>query len=263
MQQRNKLRSFFETEKGYSLFKEYVVREKRSIIDVLNDFEAVKIRTLDDVLRVLTPIQPREYSIASEGESGGTLQLLVAFKEGKTMYGRDYIGLASKFWREAKVGDVVKGTTRKGSFEKVVAIDKPVLCIGAGTGVAPLRSVIRGRARPNDDRLVFGCRNVAADYYFRSEWEEMQIEVNAVFSRDQVKRIYVQDFVKNEGREVIAAHILAGGGVAIAGGASMAAAVQNEIVEILGERIEGGTAIAKRLISGLKRKGLFAVEAWT
>ena len=91
----------------------------------------------------------------------------------------------------------------------------------------------------------------------------MQIEVNAVFSRDQVKRIDVQDFVKNEGREVIAAHILAGGGVAIAGGASMAAAVQNEIVEILGERIEGGTAIAKRLISGLKRKGLFAVEAWT
>ncbi|GMH85041.1 hypothetical protein TL16_g10105, partial [Triparma laevis f. inornata] len=259
---RKKLRSFCETESGYSLFKEYVRREKRSIIDVLADFDTVKLNSLDDVLRILTPIQPREYSIASAGQSK-TIQLLVAFKEGTTAYGRNYIGLASKFWRAAAINDVVKGTTRAGSFEKVVECEKPAIFIGAGTGVAPLRSVIVGRARPNDDRLVFGCRNAEADYYFKDEWAASGIKVDVRCSRDQVRRIYVQDFVEKEGREIIAAHILGGGGVAIAGGASMAAAVQKEILEILGERIEGGKDMAKRLLNSLKRKGTFVVEAWT
>ena len=82
-------------------------------------------------------------------------------------------------------------------------IERPVVMVGPGTGVAPMRALIYQRLQwrhelglsnskvAAKDFLFFGCRNAEADYFFKDEWSHLAstgapLEVFAAFSRDQV-----------------------------------------------------------------------------
>jgi len=176
--------------------------------------------------------------------------------------------------------------------------DTPIMCIGAGTGIAPLRSLTLereahiGKVLPSshsssagdelvnnttitntdddvDNILVFGCRKKTKDYYYSSEWETLtnnnRLQLIPAFSRDQKHKLYVQRALREaNGGELIVRHILERqGAVYIAGGSKMARAVKDEIVEALTDRLDGGEKDAKRLLNKMKRKGLFSIEAWS
>ena len=131
---------------------------------------------------------------------------------------------------------------------------------GAGTGIAPLRSLILEReahidkvsssdadlvnntTTKNDDAdniLVFGCRKKTKDYYYGSEWEALtnnnRLRLIPAFSRDQKHKLYVQQALREaNGGELIVRHILERhGAVYVAGSSKMARAVKDEIVEAL------------------------------
>lgn len=66
--------------------------------------------------------------------------------------------------------------------------------VGPGTGVAPFRSYVQQLsaakvATASNLLLFFGCRNMDADFHFRSEWEELvkdgSVKLVTAFSRDQ------------------------------------------------------------------------------
>ncbi|KAK4933001.1 hypothetical protein LTR28_011321, partial [Elasticomyces elasticus] len=78
----------------------------------------------------------------------------------------------------------------------------PVVMVGPGTGVAPMRAMVYERLawaselgqsdedRPLDgDVLFFGCRSKHADYFYHEEWERLEqkgLRVFSAFSRDKV-----------------------------------------------------------------------------
>ena len=179
--------------------------------------------------------------------------------------------------------------------------DTPVMYIGAGTGIAPLRSLIFEReyqmqqmlsnsdtsmslssneyvecvadAASSDDLdniLVFGCRKQTSDYYYGHEWltlmNNKRLRLIPAFSRDQVRgKLYVQRALREaDGGNLIATHMLdRKGAVYVAGGSKMARAVKDEIVMALGARLDGGEKEAKKYLNKLKRLGLFSIEAWS
>lgn len=69
----------------------------------------------------------------------------------------------------------------------------------AGDGPAPAQSL-----------LFFGCRNEESDFFYRKRWEEFMAagvlipETGLVpaFSRDQPKKVYVQDKIKEKSSAV-------------------------------------------------------------
>ena len=262
--------------------------------------------------------------------SGFELELCVAVVEGSTPLGRPYTGCCSKYLAslvpnqitttkddtEGGLGSssgVVRLWIHPGSFSKLPLdprmieekgeqldnlsssrqFETPIMCIGAGTGIAPLRSLILEREahidkvssstdelvnntttmNTDDDDvdnvLVFGCRKKTKDYYYGSEWEALtnnnRLRLISAFSRDQKYKLYVQRALREaDGGELIAKHILERhGAVYIAGGSKMARAVKDEIVESLTNRLDGGEKDAKRLLNKMKRKGLFSIEAWS
>ena len=71
-----------------------------------------------------------------------------------------------------------------------VHVDRPLIAIGTGTGIAPIRSLIQERNLYNDagrTLLFFGARNREADYYYGYEWETYDnVRVFEAFSRDPV-----------------------------------------------------------------------------
>jgi sulfite reductase alpha subunit-like flavoprotein len=258
---------------------------------------------------------------SSNLSQGFEVELCVAVVEGTTPRGRSYSGCCSKYLESIvpckdsklsygnsswKGSDILRLWIYPGSFSKLPLkpllrdsgqqslrnfYQTPMMCVGAGTGIAPLRSLIFEReacrllqltqSQPSaednvqsvrsepDSILVFGCRKKAMDYYYGDEWEALtqskQLLLIPAFSRDQEHKLYVQRALReaDEG-SLIVKHVLEQkGAVYVAGGSKMARAVKDEIVEGLGAVLEGGERDAKKLLNKMKRTGLFSIEAWS
>eukprot|EP00934_Nitzschia_sp_Nitz4_P004649 Nitzschia sp. Nitz4//scaffold232_size35869//13014//15023//NITZ4_007805-RA/size35869-processed-gene-0.58-mRNA-1//1//CDS//3329543324//4639//frame0 len=299
--QQDKLRALSET-KGSALYADYILREKRSWADVLFDFESLREEgtklNLEALLVLLPPIQPRDYSIASapstaRNAKGFVVDLCVAIVRGKTRLGRSYHGLCTDYLSrmDPATSPSIKVWIQPGSFQKLPmdisngSFQVPVLCVGAGTGVAPMRSlllerdVVRSRAleqgqsplpeaTESGNILVFGSRKKASDFYYQEDWESMEkrdLRLLTAFSRDQFQKIYVQRVLAeaDEG-QLIARHLWERkGALYIAGGPNMARAVKEEVVETLGKILRGGEKEASQYLAQLQRKGLYSAEAWS
>jgi sulfite reductase alpha subunit-like flavoprotein len=226
-----------------------------------------------------------------------SVDLCVAVVKGKTRLGRHYHGLCSEFLSRMIPTDDEQANVhvwiRPGTFGKLPlglrndtsAFEVPIICVGSGTGIAPMRSIMFERSAvwsesvqshnqqakypvENDNILVFGCRKRKADYYYEHDWQALcqssSMRLLNAFSRDQVARVYVQKVLREaDNRSLIAHHILEkGGAIYIAGGPKMARAVKEEIIEALSEKL-GGEKQANQLLNKLQRAGHFSIEAWS
>lgn len=274
-EQRAKLTSLSETS-GSALYADFCLREKRSWADVIFDFDSLRapgsLLTLDALLALLSPIRPREFSIASspteEWKTGEpSLDLCVARVEGTTPLGRNYHGLCSNYLSTLNTDNsVVRLWIRPGSFHHLpLSGTRPVLCIGAGTGIAPLRGLLRERRAlgHSNDTLVFGCRKESCDYYYKNEWW-LELRIHTAFSRDQWHKVYVQQVLQKAEREhqLLSQHVLhKDGAIYVAGSPKMAKAVKEVLVEslvaILGDEKQVQLFLAQRQLTGL-----LSVEAW-
>ena len=185
----------------------YCYRERRTCIEVMEDFPNISI-PLVSFFSHCKLMSYRYFSISSAPTADkDILSLTVAKFEVTTPYGRERSGLCSTYLCSRKVGDVVHVFLDKRPFH--IPHNKPCLLIGPGTGVAPLRSVIRERTYFNKKNreedvdggavdaqtlLLFGCRNEAKDYLYGKEYpEEVGLTVVTAFSRDIPNtKVYVQ-----------------------------------------------------------------------
>jgi sulfite reductase alpha subunit-like flavoprotein len=92
-------------------------------------------------------------------------------------------------------GDELQIDFVKGTMALPAIADRPIVCVGPGTGVAPLRALIQRRIAFGETRntIYFGCRKRDCDFLFRADWERWaadgQLELRAAFSRDQVRKL--------------------------------------------------------------------------
>jgi len=122
----------------------------------------------------------------------------------------------------------------------------PMIMVGPGTGVAPFRSFLQQRllveSSTTQHHLFFGERHSATHFYYQHDWQQMQqkgnLRVHTAFSRDQVEKIYVQDRMKEMGKELF--HLLeAGAHFYVCGNATtMAKEVEKTLAEIF--QMHGG-----------------------
>jgi sulfite reductase alpha subunit-like flavoprotein len=328
-QQHDKLISLSETKES-ALYVDYILREKRSWVDVLYDFDSLRDDgsnlTIESLLGLLLPIRPRSFSIASSPTKDWiernmsstrkqfTVELCVGVVEGTTKRGRKFHGLCSNYLcnlspkKSEAESTYVRLWIQPGSFHGLPLnveiastanmkmnmnrsrLSTPVLCIGAGTGVAPLRAIIQEREanvrlhttkdpvidcegdnRPCHNILLFGCRKKDADFYYAEEWMTLQslghLHILAAYSQDQQNKIYVQQVLESEkfGHEAIVRHIVDNSGaIYIAGGPKMARAVNDVIVEALCRcAVCSNEKEARKLLSKNQNLGLYSVEAWS
>ena len=201
---------------------DYTTRPRRSILEVLQEFDTVKI-PWQWAAAVFPELRGRQFSIASggklkTGDDGMTrFELLVAIVKYKTILRKERRGVCTRFLEHLEVGSWIRVLLQTGSLNITQAeATKPILMVGPGTGVAPVRSLIWQRLEdssgqpPTSNRmpmeksnnvLFFGCRNRDADYFFEDEWGSLKtrlpLEVLPAFSRDQSQKQYVQDVIRS------------------------------------------------------------------
>ena len=181
----------------------------RQSVDVLADHP---IRAdLEEWMTVLKPLAPRSYSISSSPlERPDEVQLTVAAVRYKRK-GIQRGGVCSTFLadraEDAGVGVFVTSTTH---FRPPADPDTPMIMIGPGTGIAPFRAFLRERealGHNGKNWLFFGEQHSATDFYYRDELTTMLSDgvltrLDVAFSRDQDRKIYVQDRMLEHGEEL-------------------------------------------------------------
>lgn len=190
---------------------DYATRPRRSILEVLQEFNTVKI-PWKEAINVFPVLRPRQFSIASGGtlkDGGLTFELLVAIVKYRTVIKRIREGVCTKYLARLSVDTTLDvSLQREGRFHAQTSMfDRPYLLIGGGTGIAPLRSMIHEKQLlPNSkakSTLIFGCRNADSDLFFGTEWQELEkkhpdlLRVVTAFSRDQANKVYVQDRIRS------------------------------------------------------------------
>ncbi|KGM39785.1 oxidoreductase [Aquabacterium sp. NJ1] len=140
---------------------------------------------------------PRYYSLAS-GWEDGFLEICVRQMPG---------GLCSTHLLGLRVGDSITAFIRSNPGFALPRTRRPVLLIGAGTGIAPLAGFIRRNDRRSPMHLYFGGRDPARDFYFAADLQRWLGEgrlatIQTVFSRVPNGGGYVQDALRRDAERV-------------------------------------------------------------
>src|SRR3984957_19205273 len=223
-------------------------------------------------VEALEPLQPRLYSISSShNATPGKLSLTVdcvRYVIGK----RKRLGLASTFLAERIApGDELKVYVQKAhGFALPKDPTTPIIMIGPGTGIAPFRAFLHDRratGATGKNWLFFGHQRSGYDFFYADELNAMKTSglltrMSLAWSRDGDKKFYVQDRMREVGRELWT-WLAEGANIYICGDAKrMAKDVERALVDIVAQFGAGSTDEAVSFVGELKKKGRFQQDVY-
>jgi sulfite reductase (NADPH) flavoprotein alpha-component len=185
----------------------------REVIDLLLAHAAVKFSSAEFVT-FLKKLQPRLYSIASSPAAhAGAIHLCVGVVRYESL-GRFRKGVCSTFLAER----VTAGASvpiflhANNNFRPPSGGSTPMVMVGPGTGIAPFRGFLherRATGATGRNWLFFGDQCASTDFLYRNEMNEylrggLLARLDTAFSRDQAEKIYVQNRMLENARELFA-----------------------------------------------------------
>jgi sulfite reductase (NADPH) flavoprotein alpha-component len=233
----------------------------RGLIDLLDEYPGVLTEPAD-LVAMLPSLAPRLYSISSSPKAHpGEVHTTIAVVRYRS-HDRERGGVASTLLAErVTVGGrqpiYIQPNKR---FRLPADPSTPVIMIGPGTGIAPFRAFLHERrtlGATGRNWLFFGERSAATDFLYREELESMCADghltrLDLAFSRDQERKIYVQDRMLEQADEFYR-WLEAGASVYVCGDASrMAKDVDATLHRIVQQQSGASAEAALEYVQQLK-----------
>lgn len=183
----------------------------REIVDLLAAYPLVKFAPAE-FTALLKKLQPRLYSISSSPKANrGHVHLTVNIVRYESL-ARRRKGVCSTFLAERAARTVPVFVHTNKNFRPPANGDTAMIMVGPGTGIAPFRAFLQERratGAKGRNWLFYGDQRSATDFMYRDELESMQRDgglarLDTAFSRDQAEKIYVQDRMRENARELFA-----------------------------------------------------------
>lgn len=264
------------SKEGKAEYREKILEEKIGFIDIITRLcKSIKNIPLEHLIQICPHLQPRYYTIASSSSvhpSSTHLTVSVVKKERKD--GSLFSGVCSNYLAKGK--QVVRVFSRDSTFRLPEDPSKPIIMIGPGTGIAPMRALLQERAymkrklklSVSPNILYFGCKKQKLDYIYQNEIEAFQksgdiYKLRLAFSRDQAKKNYVQHLLKEDSSLIWDMIHNKGAYIYVCGGTQMGNDVHATLRNIIME--EGGLGnheLAKKYLEKMQADGRFAQELW-
>ena len=233
---------------------------ERQPIDLFGAFPAAW--DAQELVAALRPLTPRLYSIASSLKHVEEEAHLTVARVNYRAFGRDHTGSASEFLAtraaDAKIPVFIEANER---FRLPHDPSRDVIMIGPGTGVAPFRAFVQERAAIGANGrnwLFFGNPHFATDFLYQVEWQQALKSgrlhrLDLAFSRDQAHKIYVQQRIRQSGKDLFAwlengAHLYVCGD-AVQMAKDVHGALRDVIVQHGGKGVEDAEAYLSQLAS--------------
>lgn len=223
-------------------------------------------------VEALEPLQPRLYSISSSPKAIPGRVTLTVDAVRYEIAGRCRHGVCSTCLAER----LVPGTSARVYVQKAHAFGLPVdpsvpiIMIGPGTGVAPFRAFLQERQvtkAPGRNWLFFGHQRSNCDFFYEDELKEMKANglltrLSLAWSRDGDQKIYVQDRMREVGRDLWS-WLADGAHIYVCGDAKrMAKDVETALVDIVAKHGARTPEDAALFVSDLKKKGRYQQDVY-
>ena len=244
--------------------------EPRQIFDVIRQNPAkLAAQTLVDCLRKL---QARLYSIASsQTEVEDEVHLTIGLVQYDN-FGVEHLGGCTGYLaRRAEAGCKVKiFSEHNDNFRLPVNDDTPIIMIGPGTGIAPFRAFLQerdARGASGKNWLFFGNPHFTQDFLYQVEIQGylksgLLSKVDVAFSRDQAEKVYVQDKLRKNAKEVFE-WLEAGAHIYVCGDANrMAKDVHNALVDIISENTGKSYEEADQYLTDLRSANRYQKDVY-
>ncbi|MFQ3251048.1 MAG: sulfite reductase (NADPH) flavoprotein alpha-component [Glaciecola sp.] len=260
-------------ELGNLLSDKAALREYLSIsqiVDIVEKYPAkIDAQSLVEALR---PITPRLYSIASsQAEVEDEVHLTVAHIEyeinGQVNQGGASGFLSTRLQEGEKVNVYVENND---NFRLPADPNTPIIMIGPGTGIAPFRAFMQERdalEAEGKNWLFFGNPNFTQDFLYQTEWQGylksgLLSKISLAFSRDQAEKVYVQDRLRENGKEVFE-WLEQGAHIYICGDAMrMAKDVETTLLALVAEHGNQSAAEAKQYVTNLRKSKRYQKDVY-
>ncbi|WP_303807474.1 assimilatory sulfite reductase (NADPH) flavoprotein subunit [Aeromonas rivipollensis] len=232
------------------------------VVDVLKRFPSSL--SADQLVKLLRPLTPRLYSIASaQSEVEEEVHLTVGVvrypqEDGTVRSGGASSYLADRLAEDAEVRVFVE---HNDNFRLPANPDTPVIMVGPGTGIAPFRAFMQEREAQGAEGknwLIFGNPHFTQDFLYQVEWQRyvksgLLSKISLAFSRDQANKIYVQDRLREAGLELYQ-WLEAGAHFYVCGDANhMAKDVQEALLDVISDHGHKSREEAEEYLSELRR----------
>ncbi|CAM9203959.1 unnamed protein product [Sphacelaria rigidula] len=259
---------------------------------ILESFSSLTM-PLQHFLHIVPHLHPRYYTISSSSSvSPSRVHITVAVLEQERGEGRVYRGICSTFLSKldashtnGEVESNVKARShdagprctvfvRPSTFRLPSNATTPIIMIGPGTGVAPMRALLQERSwqkvqggNVGRNWLYFGCRRRDEDYIYQNELEAYKANgtldrLRLAFSREDTSKVYVQHLLHQDATEVWEL-LVEGAYVYVCGGTRMGTDVHNELTRIAQEKGSMDLEDSKEFMHSLQNDGRYVQELWS
>lgn len=233
-------------------FTKWAHDEMRSVAEVFQEFN-FKGGKLDWALfiQLVPKLQPRFYTIASSAKVNPQRVSIVASVIDITKPGKDTArrlqGVTSSFFLRTPLS--IKVLVRQSSFRLPSSPSTPIIMVGPGTGIAPMRAFLQerkwqrgtfGKNAVGETVLFFGCRTRTEDYILAKELQDFVDDgtlskLHVTFSRETANKVYVQHLISQEASALRALILDKKASIYVCGATRMGSDVQHAFSEILKE----------------------------
>lgn len=264
------------SKEGRAEYKEKVLEAHIGIVDIVSRLCPSIEMSLEHFISVCPRLQPRYYTISSSSSvHPKSVHVTVAVTKSQRKDKSTFKGVCSNYLADIVDGEKVQAFIRPSTFRLPSDASKPIVMIGPGTGIAPMRALLQERsyqknklkADVGSNILYFGCKKKNLDYLYSDELKAFQKDgilnqLHLAFSREQKEKVYVQHLIAKNAKDTWdlidsqTAYIYVCGGVKM--GQDVSEALRN-IISQCGGRSE---AESKSYLDKMASEGRFVQELW-
>jgi NADPH-ferrihemoprotein reductase len=261
-------------------YKEKILDGFVGLVNILKLCPTIQM-PLEHFLSYVSPIQARYYTISSSNlVHPNSIHLTVSVTQHERKDGSMFKGMCSSHLADYKKKDTmcrpkVRVFNRPSTFRLPKDSSRPIIMIGPGTGLAPMRAFLQERwyqktslkQTVGANILYFGCKKETHDLIYKEELDTFVQDgilnhLRVAFSREKSEKVYVQHLLKQHADETWKYLEEDGAFLYTCGGVKMGHDVSETLAEIISSEGRLSLDEAKKYISRLSDEGRFVQELW-
>jgi len=273
--ERQKL-EFIGSKEGAEDFKRLSEVDTVTYVDILEQFKSAR-PAFHDLVRIISPLKRREYSIASaQAVTSNSVALMIVVVDWVDTNGRTRYGQATRYLSELAPGTAITASVKPSVMKLPTKDTAPLIMAGLGTGLAPFRAFVQYRAMQKAQGkeigailLYLGSRHKREEYLYGEEWEAyvdagVITLLGAAFSRDQAQKIYIQDRMRQTLDDIVKAYIQEEGAFYLCGPTWPVPDVTEVLEEAIAKeaKLSGRKVDPRKEIERLKEDGRYVLEVY-
>lgn len=264
------------SKEGKAEYKEKVMDAKIGIVDIIAKLCPSISMPLEHFVAVCPRLQPRYYTISSSSTvHPKSIHATVSVLNEQREDGTTFKGVCSNYLSQMIKDGKVRAFTKDSTFRLPTDASKPIILIGPGTGIAPMRALLQERAHQKtvekldvgSNILYFGCKNRDLDFIYSDELNKYEKDgiltrMYLAFSREQSEKVYVQHLLAKNAKETWEYINDLGAYVYVCGGVKMGQDVSEALRKIVAEYGNFSSTDAKNYLDQMTVSKRYVQELW-